>query len=73
MTTVEARIAESLARIRDEIEAACRRSGRSADEVLLVGVTKSADIEWIEALVALGVRRPGREPAATAAGTGLRT
>jgi PLP dependent protein len=59
MTTVEARIAENLARIRDEIEVACRRSGRSADEVLLVGVTKSAKIEWIEALVALGVRNLG--------------
>jgi PLP dependent protein len=59
MTTVEARIAENLARIRDDIEAACRRSGRSADEVLLVGVTKSANLEWIEALLALGVRDLG--------------
>jgi pyridoxal phosphate enzyme (YggS family) len=59
MTTIEARIAENLARIREEIEAACRRSGRSADDVLLVGVTKSAKIEWIESLVALGVRDLG--------------
>ncbi len=59
MTTVEARIAENLARIRDEIAAACRRSGRSADEVRLVGVTKSANIEWIRALVPLGVNDLG--------------
>ena len=59
MTTVEARIAENLARIRDEIAAACRRSGRSADEVRLVGVTKSANIEWIQALVPLGVNDLG--------------
>jgi pyridoxal phosphate enzyme (YggS family) len=55
MTTVESRIAENLARIRAGINAACRRAGRSPGDVLLIGVTKSAQLEWIEALVAAGV------------------
>jgi pyridoxal phosphate enzyme (YggS family) len=55
MTTVESRIAENLARIRAGIDAACRRAGRSPGDVLLIGVTKSARLEWIEALVTLGV------------------
>jgi PLP dependent protein len=55
MTTVESRIAENLARIRAGINAACRRAGRSPGEVLLIGVTKSARLEWIEALVAAGM------------------
>ncbi len=59
MTTVEARIVENLARIREAIDAACRRAGRAPHEVRLVGVTKSARLEWIEALVSLGVRDLG--------------
>jgi pyridoxal phosphate enzyme (YggS family) len=59
MTTVELRIAENLARIRARIDAACRRSGRDPSDVLLLAVTKSARLEWIEALVALGVRDLG--------------
>jgi PLP dependent protein len=55
MTTVTSQIAENLARIREGIDAACRRAGRSPSEVLLIGVTKSARLEWIEALVAAGV------------------
>jgi PLP dependent protein len=55
MTTVESLIAGNLAQIRERIEAACRRTGRSASDVLLVAVTKSARIEWIEALISLGV------------------
>lgn len=55
MTTVESRIAENLARIRERIDAACRRAGRSAADVVLVGVTKSAQLDWIAALVDLGV------------------
>jgi hypothetical protein len=59
MTTVESRIAENLARIRAQIDAACRRVGRESTGVRLVAVTKSARVEWIETLVALGVRDLG--------------
>jgi pyridoxal phosphate enzyme (YggS family) len=59
MSNVESRIAENLARIRARIDAACRRAGRTAADVLFVAVTKSARLEWIEALIAQGVRDLG--------------
>jgi pyridoxal phosphate enzyme (YggS family) len=59
MSTIESRIAENLARVQMRIEAACRRAGRDTAEVRLVAVTKSARLEWIESLVALGVRDLG--------------
>jgi pyridoxal phosphate enzyme (YggS family) len=55
MSTVESRISENLARVRAGIDGACRRAGRVPADVLLIGVTKSARLEWIEALVAVGV------------------
>ncbi len=59
MTTAESQIAANLERLREQIDAACRRAGRSPSDVLLVAVTKSARLEWIEALVACGVRDLG--------------
>jgi pyridoxal phosphate enzyme (YggS family) len=59
MSIFESRIAENLARVRARIDAACRRAGRTATDVLLVAVTKSARLEWIEALIAQGVRDLG--------------
>ncbi len=59
MGSVEARIAANYARITGRIEEACRRAGRPAEDVRLVAVTKSAEIGWIEALLALGVRDLG--------------
>jgi PLP dependent protein len=59
MPTVEARIAENLARIQARVDAACSRAGRARDDVRLVAVTKSARIDWIEALLAIGVRDLG--------------
>jgi pyridoxal phosphate enzyme (YggS family) len=56
MDSVTSRIAANHARVVERIEAACRRAGRAASEVRLVAVTKSAEVAWIEALVALGVR-----------------
>ena len=49
------RIASNLRRIRQEVEAACGRAGRSPREVTLVAVTKSADEQDIRDLVELGV------------------
>jgi hypothetical protein len=54
-TTVQSQVAENCRRVRARIESACVRSGRSADAVRLVAVTKYADLEWIRALVHLGV------------------
>jgi pyridoxal phosphate enzyme (YggS family) len=55
MSTVASRIGENLARIHARIDAACRRAGRAPGDVLLVAVTKSARVEWIEALISQGV------------------
>lgn len=59
MSSVESIIASNLARIREQIEAACRRSGRAPASVRLVAVTKSAEVPWIRTLVALGVHDLG--------------
>jgi pyridoxal phosphate enzyme (YggS family) len=59
MSIVESRIAENLARIRAQIDAACLQAGRAHADVLLVAVTKSARLEWIEALFSQGVRDLG--------------
>jgi PLP dependent protein len=59
MHSVKSVIAANYARIRDEIEGAAQRAGRPPSEVSLVAVTKSAQIPWIEALLALGVRDLG--------------
>jgi PLP dependent protein len=59
MRSVESLIAANYARVCGRIEQACRRAGRSPSDVRLVAVTKSAEVGWIEALVALGVRDLG--------------
>ncbi len=56
MGSVESLIAANYARLSGRIEEACRRAGRPASDVRLVAVTKSAEIGWIEALLAMGVR-----------------
>jgi pyridoxal phosphate enzyme (YggS family) len=40
-------IAASLQEVRTNIEAACRRSGRNPDDVLLIGVTKVVSVEQV--------------------------
>ena len=52
-------IAENLARVRERIDAACRRAGRSPDEVTLVGVTKGFPPEAVAEAVAAGLRDAG--------------
>jgi pyridoxal phosphate enzyme (YggS family) len=46
-------IARNLERIRNDIEVACDRAGRSPDSVQLVTVTKYADLEWVRDLIEL--------------------
>ncbi len=56
-TQVDVRmLAERLASVRARIEAACRRSGRSPEEVTLIGVTKTFPFEVIEAAFEAGLR-----------------
>jgi len=54
MADVAARIAENVAQIRERIAKAAVRSGRSADEITLVAVTKYVDADTTQALVAAG-------------------
>ncbi len=53
--SIEANVRE----VRERIERACDRAGRGADEVIIVGVTKTFGPEMVDALVDAGVRDIG--------------
>jgi len=53
------KLAENLKRVQQRIAAACDRAGRDPAAVSLVAVTKNAGLEWIRALVDLGVQDLG--------------
>jgi pyridoxal phosphate enzyme (YggS family) len=63
---------DNLARVRDRISAACRRSGRDPSGVTLVAVTKSAGDSEVEDLLGLGVRDLGESRAVQGAARALR-
>src|SRR5436190_618712 len=52
-------IARSFAAVRKRISAATIRSGRKADDVTLVAVTKYAELDWVRTLVSLGATELG--------------
>jgi len=54
--TAEPTLAERYARTRERVAAAARRSGRRADDILLVAVTKYAEPEDIRELIRMGHR-----------------
>jgi PLP dependent protein len=54
MSDLSAQIASNLAAIRSRIAQAARRSGRPAQDVRLIAVTKYARLEWVRALVDAG-------------------
>jgi pyridoxal phosphate enzyme (YggS family) len=54
MSSAQQRIAENLANVRERIAVAARSSGRAAEAVRLVGVTKYVDHEVTQALVTAG-------------------
>ncbi len=59
-TAVDAHaIAANVADVRDRIARACRRAGRDAGEVTLVGVTKTFPLEAVDAGYAAGLRHFG--------------
>jgi PLP dependent protein len=53
------RIRENLERVKARIAASAQRSGRPAESVRLIGVTKRSPTEWIRPLVACGVHDLG--------------
>lgn len=59
MGATKIKIAKNLARIRENIAAACARSGRNTDDVGLVVVTKSVGLGEIKSLLELGVTELG--------------
>jgi pyridoxal phosphate enzyme (YggS family) len=54
--SIQAVIAGNLQRIRETISSAAARSGRAAERVTLVAVTKYAQAEWVQAMYELGQR-----------------
>lgn len=52
-------VAENLQSVRDRIAAAAARSGRSAEDVKLVAVSKYAELDWVRILLDLGERDLG--------------
>ena len=48
-------VGENLARVRERIRCAAERAGRAPAEVLLVGVSKSVDVERIRRALAAGL------------------
>lgn len=59
MATVLREIAGNLARVRERIEGAAARSGRSAEEITLIAVSKTHSAARIQELFQLGVRHFG--------------
>ena len=53
------RLRENLPRVRDEVDAAARRGGRSGADVTLVAVTKSHPLAAVEAALAAGIEDIG--------------
>lgn len=54
MSDIAAQIAANLARVREQIAAAAKRSGRAASDVRLVAVTKYVDVEMTRAVFDAG-------------------
>ena len=52
-------VAATLRTVEEAVAAACRRAGRAPDDVLLIAVSKTVDLERIRAAVAAGVRALG--------------
>jgi PLP dependent protein len=49
----------SIAEVRERIEAACQRSGRSPEEVVLVAVTKTVPVDVVREAAAAGIQHFG--------------
>lgn len=49
-------VSENLHRIQDQIEKACQKAGRSAGDVLLIGVSKTKSVELIREAYEAGLR-----------------
>src|SRR5947208_16757092 len=70
-------IGANLERVRERIARAAERSGRRGDDILLIGVSKTVEVERIQQAVAAGVPASagngGREGRKRSAGLGRRS
>lgn len=57
--SLESVIVQNYRSVCERIAAAAKRAGRNASDITLVAVTKYAKLEWVRALVALGVTELG--------------
>ncbi|BDI31899.1 YggS family pyridoxal phosphate enzyme [Capsulimonas corticalis] len=64
-------IAENVAALREKIDAAARRAGRSPEEITLVGVSKRQDIAAVQEAIAAGIAHIGENYVQEAAGKRL--
>lgn len=53
------KLRENLLKIRENIESAAKKSGRRAEDITLIGVTKTVEIEHIREIMSLGVVKLG--------------
>lgn len=53
--TIQKRVHDNLRRVRERIAEACHRAGRQPEEVRLVAVTKSVEVDVIRVMIAQGV------------------
>lgn len=58
-SSVDPALRDQLRRVEDEIAEACLRAGRPQEDVRLLAVTKTVDIERINQAISLGVRQIG--------------
>lgn len=59
MSNLQSILAANLASVRDRIAAAAERSNRDPDDIVLVAVTKYAELDWVRGLIDLGVTQLG--------------
>jgi PLP dependent protein len=55
MSAVEPAVSERLDRVRDRLRAACERSGRAPEDVVLLGVSKRQPLDRVRAAIAAGL------------------
>jgi PLP dependent protein len=63
VTVEQDRLQSNLAQVRERIERACAKTGRTADSVRLIAVTKTHPAETVQALIDMGVSDIGENRA----------
>lgn len=53
---METMLCENLKKVEDNVDAACRKAGRSRDEVTLIAVSKTKPVEMLSAIYNQGIR-----------------